>query len=544
MANYHPLTILSYAIEYHFVQLNPKLYHVTNIIIHLLNTVLVFWFILLLSKKNNVAFITALLFGIHPMHVESVAWISERKDVLYAFFYLGAMIAYIKSFTPDYSLNRSKIFNFLFGQTRGAVFFLFFLSLLSKPMAVMLPFCLLLIDYFFNRKISFALIGEKKFFFMISIIFGMITLWSQQEANAVHENNQFFAFADRFFFPFYVWMEYLRKIIWPLDLSALYPFPIKANGLLPVMYYCSLLIISLIFFLIYQYATRKQAIQRVDKNINIAEDISGVIVFGSLFFLINLLMVSQIIPFGSAIVADRYTYVSYIGIFFIIGFGVNYLIINLPNWKNLIWNLFAIISLCLCVLTFQRCKIWKNDPSLWEDAMSKYPNEIGYANLGLYYKSNGLYEDAMRNYNEAIKYNVGYNVAYENRGNIYFAKGQFDLALSDYERALSINPNSAIALNSKGAVLFNYNQYDSAFFYFNKAIENDYSILDAFKNRGNVLSVMGRYDLALSDYNKYLKTKPEALVYNWRGIANMNLGRTNEALSDFNKAKELGLKIP
>ena len=172
MGNYHPLVIISYAWEYFFFKLNPAPYHIVNMIIHLLNCVLVFYFILRLGSSIPVAFITGLLFGIHPLHVESVAWISERKDVLYAFFYLISLICYL-----SYLEKRPGYKYYFF-----AMFF-FILSLLSKPMAVTLPLILFLMDYFNERKIDYRSIIEKIPFFTLSILSGVVTLYAQSYQN-------------------------------------------------------------------------------------------------------------------------------------------------------------------------------------------------------------------------------------------------------------------------------------------------------------------------------------------------------------------------
>ena len=169
MGNYHPLVIISYAWEYFFFKLNPAPYHIVNMIIHLLNCVLVFYFIMRLSNSIPVAFITGLLFGIHPLHVESVAWISERKDVLYAFFYVISLICYLSYLEkrPDYKYYFFALFFFL-------------LSILSKPMAVTLPLVLFLMDYFRDRKIDYRAIIEKIPFFVLSILSGIVTLFAQR----------------------------------------------------------------------------------------------------------------------------------------------------------------------------------------------------------------------------------------------------------------------------------------------------------------------------------------------------------------------------
>src|SRR3989339_423851 len=164
----------SFDIEYKFFKLNPHAYHLTNLILHLINCLLVFWLIVLLSKKASVSFIVALLFGIHPLHVESVAWISERKDVLYALFYLGSIISYIyylKGETLHFIQGDSKKQNDGGKKYYYYSIFLFLLSLLSKSMAVTLPFVLILTDYLNNKKINKNTLKEKIPFFILSIVF-------------------------------------------------------------------------------------------------------------------------------------------------------------------------------------------------------------------------------------------------------------------------------------------------------------------------------------------------------------------------------------
>src|SRR6266571_3392951 len=212
--NYHPLTVLSYAVEYKFFQLDPKIYHITNLLLHVLNTTFVFWLIRLLTGRLETAAITAVLFGIHPLHVESVAWISERKDVLFSLFYLGSLISYVLSLTKVQDRVRYLIMSLV----------LFILSLLSKGVAVTLPLVLLLIDYYFKRTFTKKIFIEKIPFFLLSIGFGVIAILAQKSEGAIQTMTTY-PFYDRLLIASYGIVTYLFKIFVPQQLSAFYPYP-------------------------------------------------------------------------------------------------------------------------------------------------------------------------------------------------------------------------------------------------------------------------------------------------------------------------------
>jgi hypothetical protein len=209
--NFHPLTMLSLAVDYWISKGNPKWFHFVNVLIHLFNLILVFIFIYKLSgNKKWIACITALLFAIHPLHVESVAWISERKDLLYSAFFLGGLLIYLNY------LNKKSLI------TLGSVFLLFVFSLLSKPAAVIFPVVLLVIDYFNERLDQKQTYIEKIPFFILSVLFGLITIKIQKEFEATGMLS--FSLFQRFLFANYGIMMYLVKTIFPIRLCAFYPF--------------------------------------------------------------------------------------------------------------------------------------------------------------------------------------------------------------------------------------------------------------------------------------------------------------------------------
>jgi protein O-mannosyl-transferase len=216
MGNYHPLTMLSYAVEYSIAGLSPFIYHLTNLLLHVLNTWLVYRVTRGLSANIVISFVTAVLFGIHPMHVESVAWISERKDVLYACFFLSSLIFYIRYVKGG---GRKMLFLSLF---------LFLLSLLSKGQAVSLTIVLFGVDFWLKRQWSLSLITEKIPFLLLSLAFGIAAIYVQHSFGYM-QVIKLFSFTDRLFFACYALVLYLYKLILPVRLSCFYPFPAKMD---------------------------------------------------------------------------------------------------------------------------------------------------------------------------------------------------------------------------------------------------------------------------------------------------------------------------
>ncbi|MCL2878308.1 MAG: hypothetical protein FWF13_05960, partial [Acidobacteria bacterium] len=234
---YAPVTMISYALDYKIGGLDPAVYHRTNLIIHLFNVALVFFFLYRLTGQKAVAVISALFFGIHPLHVESVAWISERKDLLYVFFYLGGLIAW----TGRRDGKRPQTCYFL-------ALFLFLLSLLSKSAAVTFPLILILIDFYRGRRSphSYDTAGkitliknhlDKIPFFLLAIAFGALSLLSQKVIGSEVDYVAGYTIIDRVFLGAYAFTFYLVKSIFPWKLSALHPMPMKPDGFLPVSYY-------------------------------------------------------------------------------------------------------------------------------------------------------------------------------------------------------------------------------------------------------------------------------------------------------------------
>jgi len=481
-ANYHPLTTLSNAIEYSMVGASPFLYHFNNLILHLANVLLVFWFIQLLTKRIEVTVVAALLFGIHPMHVESVAWISERKDLLYTFFFLTSLISY------HYFLSKkTKQWKYFY-----LSLILFLLSLFSKSAAVPLPLVLLLLDYYKKRKFTLTVLLEKIPFFALSIVFGIVALYSQHSAGALQYSNPVFSYGERIFISSYAIMVYLVKLFLPLQLSTMYPYPDRNEGMLPLLFYISFVVVLILVFLI--YLSRK-------KNRDF--------IFGSLFFLFTIALVLQILPVGGAMLSERYTYVPYIGLFFIAGKSFCYIADNKLKFniqlKPLLIGVFMLFSALFCYLTFERIKVWKSGEILFTDVINKYPNLA---------------------------------FAYNNRGYLYYTyQKDYEKALADYNKSLSIDPTFHRAYSNRGVLYYNTNRVELALADFTNAIKYDKTNTDAWIGRANSYSTLKKFDLSIPDYTTYLALNPDdEKAYLWRGTAELNLKKLDEALNDFNKA--------
>jgi tetratricopeptide (TPR) repeat protein len=481
--NFHPLTMLSYAVNYAISGTQPFSYHLFNLLFHLLNTWLVFQLILLLAKgKWEVAAIAALLFGIHPMHVESVAWIAERKDVLYTSFFLLSLIQYLR-----YSENGKRAAYLL---SIG----LFLLSLLSKPAAIILPLILVLIDYFqakdlINRK----LLIEKIPFFALSILFGILTVLVQKASGAVGEESPF-SFLQRIMFASYSLISYFVKFFIPFQLSAFHPYPFITESGPPVIHQLAPLGIAAIGGGIWYFFRENRTV-----------------LFGLGFFLAGLILVLQLFSFGNAIMADRYTYVPYIGLGFLLGCAYLWVKENSrPDIRRITPIFTALLiagSIAFAYISYRQIGTWKNSETLWTNVLQHYPNaRTAHYNRGLHFDKTGKLDKAIRDYSNAILLKEDYYEALQNRGRSYRLSKQYENALSD----------------------------------FSKAIESDSTRVIAFLNRGNTFGDLERYEESWADFDKVIRLDPtNANGYFGRGFSNFRLNRLQEAIQDFSRAVEL-----
>lgn len=510
-SNYQPVSVFTYAIEFVIFGLKPHIYHITNLLFHLLNTALVFLFIEKLVKKTNVAAIAALLFGIHTMHVESVAWIAERKDVTYGAFYLLSMLAYL-NYSEDTSSKKQLWISLVW----------YLLSCLSKSMAVTLPVILLAIDYYKGRKIDLKAIIEKAPFFILSLIFGIVALYSQsgQAMDIAPE----FGFVNRIFIVCYAMVFYIFKLFLPTGLAAIQYYP-PTNEPLPIAFYLAPLVILGLAFWIWKAKTFRKEL-----------------VFGLGFFLISISLVLQIIPVGHAFASERYSYLPYTGLFFVI--GMLYDKASSTQYKT-VFNLALIaFSIMLSFMTYQRIKVWENSISLFSDTIEKYP-KVAHAywmrgNVYKEYKQNQL---AIADYNKAIELDPEYAKAYFNRGGAYANMKQLEKSIEDYNKSIELDPSYSPAWNNRGNSYANLGQIEKAKEDYLSAIEVDSSFVVPYKSLGDLLVNTKQYNDALTYYDKAININSTyADAMHGKGIALYNLGKKQEACSEWQQAATIGMQ--
>lgn len=447
--NYHPLALLSYAVEYRLFGIdNAFFYHATNLILHLVNVLLVFWLIYLLSDSALVAFITALLFGIHPMHVESVAWISERRDVLYTAFFIGSLISYLY-----YTRNGHR-------RHYDLSLILFVMSCMSKAMAVTLPAILILMDYLKHRKIDKNSLFEKAPYFVIALAFSVFfaLAWGLiGQAGA----NQFRHLTENFYFGLYNILFYLGKLFAPVRLSNFYPYP--SSPVYSVKQLSFIIPTSLLFFALVAFSMR----------------FTRKVFFGAFFFFVAILPVLTHFsagPFVSVIVADRYTYVPYIGLFYMAAEGFNWLYTKKTGYRALLVIFSFGVIIFFSALTWQRCHVWKNSISLWSDALNNHADYFAYSGLGSGYDAAGDYDKALVQYNHAIQLRPDYGKIYYNRGLVLGRKGDHDAAIKDFNMAIKLNPGLPPAYYARSKAYFYTKQYKESMKDLKKAQELGYPV--------------------------------------------------------------------
>jgi protein O-mannosyl-transferase len=529
MGNYHPLAMLTLTTDYLIAgrdekgNIKPWMFHLVNILLHLVSTILVFWFVYLLFKKFEIAVVAGLLFGIHTLHVESVVWISERKDVLYTAFFVASLVCYVQY------IRMNKILYFALS------LLLYVLSLLSKGQAVSLAVTLVAIDYFMGRKlISSKVILEKLPFFVLAAVFGVIAILAQKAGEAIHDITDY-EFYKRIGFAGYGFSEYLIKLILPVNLSAIYPYPDIINRSIPSYYWLFMIpTIATIFLFYYSFKKSKE------------------VFFSLAFFIINIFLLLQLIPVGSAVYADRYAYIPSIGFCILGGLGYQYVIEKKTNLKLFINIVLTFYLITLGVLTFQRTQKWKSSYILWDDVVTKEPKAVvAWNNRGSTKDKAKDHAGAIEDFTRAIEGKPDYTHAYYNRGTAKKDLGTdrndksiMESAILDFDRALELNPKFSEAYHNRGITKDNLGDQKNAIIDFDKAIEFNPRDPNPYVNRGVAKGKTGRFKEAVEDFNWVIQQFPNnASAYSNRGLARDLMGDSKGAISDYNKAIEMDPKF-
>ena len=489
IAHWHPLTWLSLMLDYQIFGLKPQGFHLVNLLFHVMNTILLFLIFGRMTKTLWPSAFVAALFAIHPLHVESVAWITERKDVLSTFFWMLTMGAY--SYYVEHPGFRRYFFVLLF----------FVLGLMSKPMLVTLPFVLLLLDYWPLRRFGeikqadpgykwsliYPLLWEKVPLFVLAILSSIVTYFAAQVGGG-------FVYIEalplgiRIGHAFISYITYIGKMIWPSNLAVLYPHP----GLL-----VSWQVMGSVFLLI---AITVAVFWRAKRSPYLAT--------GWLWYLGTLVPVLGIVQAGSQAMADRYTYVPLTGLFIMVAWSIPDLLKKWNHRKEILLASSALSILCLSIITWTQVGYWQNSIKLYDHTLkvTDYNWQIHY-NRGMTYYSLGNYTQAIEDYGRAIEIRPSYAEAYTNRGVAYYSLGNYRQAIDDYSRAIEIRPNYA----------------------------------EAYINRGNAYSRLGNYNQGIEDYGRAIEIKPDsAEAYINRGFTYINKGDKISSCRDAQKACEFG----
>jgi len=405
---YLPVTMLSYMLDYQLWQLKPFGYHATNLFLHILNVILAFLLLNLLLRNRTASFIGAIIFALHPVQVESVAWVTERKNLLSALFFFLSFISYVKY------KNRRKFLLYLCSIT------FFLLSLLSKPSVVVMPLLLISYDYFYYPQISKKDLKNKIPFFLLALVFCLSTIYFHKET--LHKGDYHGgSFSANTFIMIPVFLNYLKLVFYPLNLCAIYCTTVYTSIFHPRVF---ISIISLILILFYLCFTIRKKYH------------SG---FWILWFFILMLPMMNLIPIPT-IYNDRYLYLS------IVSFPVLICLISAPLvakkkfLKNTVALILVAVVLSCGLLSYQRNRIWHDSVTLWLDIAKKTPTFRTYIHLASAYGDMGLFNKAINEYEKVLDIDENLAIAHDGLGVIYARKGLFGKARKEWETALELDP--------------------------------------------------------------------------------------------------------
>lgn len=534
-ANWHPVTWVSHMLDCQFFGLSATGPHLINVALHLCNTSLLF---LLLHRFTGAVWrsaVVAALFGLHPMHVESVAWVSERKDVLSTFFFLLTLWAYSRSTDDGLRANRvprdeEQAVSAKCSWNRfywlSLVFFAF--GLMSKPMLVTLPFVLLLLDYWPLGRLRGArneLLGaqtrraliEKVPFFFLSLLSCVVTVAVQRAGGAVAPLEKL-GIGARLLNAVISYANYVLKLIWPTHLAVVYPYFGHSNLIRVAVCTLGLATVTV--------ATFKQRKGR------------PYMLVGWLWYLGTLVPVIGLIQVGNQPMADRYTYIPSIGLLLMLVWGVAEFSFSRPALRwSVVGGSVAVLLAC-ALLSSSQIATWQNSATLFQHALKISPrNPIAYNNLGLYYANSHELAQATTCYRAALEINPGYQHAWNNLGCVCIDLKQYDQAVTNCEMALRLDSSFADAHNNLGTALIHLgrtgegiNQYGEALRFRPGYAEAHYNLANALAGQGDIAGAANHFAAAL-DLNPIW-----AEAHNNFGFVLAQQGKAEQAAMQFNTA--------
>ena len=546
LGNWHPVTVLSHMLDCRLFGLQPWGHHLTSLLLHALNTALVFLLLRTLTGAVWRSLLVAALFGWHPLRVESVAWVAERKDVLSAGFGFLSLLCYARYArgtesriqNPESRNRKAEARRIASGYWLALLFFA--CGLMSKPMLVTWPFVMLLLDYwplkrFAGGQLKVAgspapnlqpstfnsqLLTEKIPFFVLAAAASLVTYLVQKQEGAVMTVDHFPPGA-RAGNALMAYGRYLGKTFWPADLAVFYPHPgywPRAEVLLAGVLLAGLSALVLV-------KRRRQPYLLV----------------GWLWFVGTLAPVIGLVQVGEQAMADRYTYIPSVGVLIMSVWGAYELT---RRWRHqvILLALASAVALILCfALTREQLGYWQDSETLFRHALDvTQNNHIAHNNLGDALLEKGQADDAIRQFQEVIRLKPNDADAYNNLGNALGEQGRIDEAISDYHEALRLKPDNASAHYSLGAALEAKGQTDGAISQYQEALRLNPDDVAAHNNLGNAYLNKGQTDEAISQYQEAIRIKPDyANARNNLGVALASHGRNDEAISQYQEALRL-----
>lgn len=520
--NWHPLTWLSHSLDVYFYGLNPAGHHVTNIIFHSINSLLVYFFFRETTGYNWRSFILAGLFALHPLHVESVAWVSERKDVLSAFFWLLTMILYSRFVvTKRFKYYILSLIVFIFG-------------LLSKPMVVTLPFALILLEIWPLNRIEFekrseclkqikSSLIEKLPFFVLSILSCIITYLAQDKGGAVIKLD---------FLPYFVrisnslisYIKYIWMIFWPNNLAIQYPHPgLKIDFFLLLVSIVILVAISIIVLRLIR--------------------VKPFLFSGWFWFLGTLIPVIGLVQVGSQSMADRYTYIPAIGIFMMISFwGTEYK----QKFQSFFTFLSSLSIVILSILTWHQLDVWENSKTLFANSIQHTKNNsISHYLLGQALVNEGNLDDALDHAKLSVFYGSNFADAHNTLGTLYIKKEMEKEAVEHFNEAIRLKPGSWHPYANLGLLMATKGNHEKADCYLQKA--ERFLEKNAFNHTalGMAWAKIGNSEKAIEHFKASLLLRPDtADTLNNLGKILLDSGDVFSAKYYLNKALSISPDSP
>jgi Tfp pilus assembly protein PilF len=505
-SNWHPLTWLSHMLDVQLYGLKPGGHHLTNALIHTATVIALF---LVLRQMTGAiwrcAFVAA-VFAIHPLRVESVAWVAERKDVLSGLFFMLTLGAYVRYARGPWSAARY-----------GLVVVLFAMGLMCKPMLVTLPFVLLLLDYWPLQRPESAgkLVREKLPLLALSAAGCMVTLLSQTKALQAGESVPFSMRLDNALTSCVI---YLREMVWPSGLAVLYPYPQHGQPASAVV--AAVILLTAISALAVWQRKKKPWL-----------------LMGWAWYLVMLLPVIGIIQAGAQAYADRYTYLPEIGVVLALTWWVAERGTNRIALAGLMIATVAALMVC----AWKQTGYWKNNETLWTHTIScTRDNYLAHYNLGTAFLNQGKLDDAMREYQAALEINPASVDSLINLGDVFLRMGKPNDAIAQFQRAVDIDPNRGEAHYNLGIALSRMGREEEAISQYEYALELKPADGKAHDDLGTLLLQHGRVNEAITQYRQALEINPNnEKAQNNLGNALLQNGELGEAIACFRKALQL-----